>query len=57
MDNVTFENTNLVEKFLDYWRITGHQRVGILYGTYEIYSDVPLGEYIFIFVTGYKHVI
>ncbi|KAK9703054.1 NPL4 family [Popillia japonica] len=43
VDNVTFENTNLVENFLNYWRITGHQRIGFLYGTYEIYSDVPLG--------------
>lgn len=41
---MTFENTNLVENFLNYWRITGHQRIGFLYGTYEIYSDVPLGN-------------
>ncbi|XP_043280769.1 nuclear protein localization protein 4 homolog [Venturia canescens] len=43
IDNVVFENTNLVERFLNYWRITGHQRVGYLYGRYEIHSDVPLG--------------
>ncbi|XP_060521215.1 nuclear protein localization protein 4 homolog [Cylas formicarius] len=43
IDNVAFENTNLVEKFLNYWRLTGHQRIGYLYGTYEIHSDVPLG--------------
>ncbi|CAH1116427.1 unnamed protein product [Phaedon cochleariae] len=43
VDNVAFENTNLVEKFLDYWRVTGHQRIGFLYGTYEIHADVPLG--------------
>ncbi|XP_050308450.1 nuclear protein localization protein 4 homolog [Anthonomus grandis grandis] len=43
VDNVAFENTNLVEKFLNYWRATGHQRIGYLYGTYEVHSDVPLG--------------
>ncbi|KAF7280486.1 hypothetical protein GWI33_005827 [Rhynchophorus ferrugineus] len=43
VDNVTFENTQLVEKFLNYWRVTGHQRIGYLYGYYEIHSDVPLG--------------
>ncbi|XP_044759082.1 nuclear protein localization protein 4 homolog isoform X2 [Coccinella septempunctata] len=43
VDNLTFENTNLVEKFLYYWRTTGLQRVGILYGNYEIHADVPLG--------------
>lgn len=43
VDNVAFENTNLVERFLNYWRVTGHQRIGFLYGTYEIHADVPLG--------------
>jgi len=38
-----FENPQIVERFLDYWRVTGHQRIGFLYGTYEIHSDVPLG--------------
>ncbi|CAH0563409.1 unnamed protein product [Brassicogethes aeneus] len=43
VDNVAFENTNLVEKFLNYWRTTGLQRIGFMYGTYEVHSDVPLG--------------
>ncbi|KAK3878570.1 hypothetical protein Pcinc_016783 [Petrolisthes cinctipes] len=43
VDNVMFENANLVERFLNYWRITGHQRLGFLYGRYEQYRDVPLG--------------
>lgn len=38
-----FENASLVERFLNYWRTTGHQRVGYLYGRYEIHTDVPLG--------------
>lgn len=43
VDNVMFENPNLVERFLNYWRVTGHQRVGFLYGRYESHLDVPLG--------------
>lgn len=38
-----FENSELVERFLNYWRITGHQRIGFLYGRYEIHPDIPLG--------------
>nr|CAD7569488.1 unnamed protein product [Timema californicum] len=43
VDNVVFENPHLVERFLNYWRTTGHQRIGFLFGNYEIHSDVPLG--------------
>ncbi|XP_055602977.1 nuclear protein localization protein 4 homolog isoform X2 [Uranotaenia lowii] len=43
IDNVMFENTGIVERFLNYWRTTGHQRIGILFGVYEIHPDVPLG--------------
>ncbi|XP_054717743.1 nuclear protein localization protein 4 homolog [Uloborus diversus] len=43
VDNIVFENPFLVERFLNYWRCTGHQRVGILYGYYEPHKDVPLG--------------
>ncbi|KAK7051148.1 Nuclear protein localization protein 4, partial [Halocaridina rubra] len=43
VDNVMFENPNLVERFLNYWRVTGHQRLGFLYGRYEPHLDVPLG--------------
>lgn len=43
VDNVVFENPALVERFLNYWRGTGHQRVGILLGKHEAHKDVPLG--------------
>ncbi|XP_017782702.1 PREDICTED: nuclear protein localization protein 4 homolog [Nicrophorus vespilloides] len=43
VDNVQFENTKLVERFLNYWRSTGHQRIGFLFGKYEMHTDVPLG--------------
>ena len=38
-----FENGQIVEKLLNYWRKSGHQRVGLLYGRYESYDGVPLG--------------
>lgn len=39
-----FENAAIVERFLNYWRSTGHQRIGLLYGMYEMHNDVPLGK-------------
>lgn len=38
-----FDNAHLVERFINYWRATGHQRVGFLLGRYEVHQDVPLG--------------
>lgn len=43
VDNVMFENNEIVDEFLNYWRNTGQQRVGFLFGCYEITTDVPLG--------------
>uniref|UniRef100_A0A182SAI0 Nuclear protein localization protein 4 homolog n=1 Tax=Anopheles maculatus TaxID=74869 RepID=A0A182SAI0_9DIPT len=43
VDNVMFENTGIVERFLNYWRTSGHQRIGFLFGKYELHPDVPLG--------------
>ena len=38
-----FENPGLMDRFIQYWRETGYQRIGLLYGKYEHYKDVPLG--------------
>ena len=43
IDYVQFENPFMVDRFLNYWRNTGNQRIGLLYGTYQPYKDVPLG--------------
>jgi len=43
VDNIMFENRAIVERFLSYWRSSGHQRMGFLYGSYEVHNDVPLG--------------
>ena len=37
-----FENPTVADRLLNYWRSTGHQRIGILYGRYEMHKDVPL---------------
>ncbi|CAD6194468.1 unnamed protein product [Caenorhabditis auriculariae] len=43
VDNVQIENQELVNSFLNYWRVSGHQRLGFLIGKYQPFSDVPLG--------------
>lgn len=43
VDNIMFENGTMVNRFLNYWRSSGHQRIGFLYGRYEVYDAVPLG--------------
>ena len=43
VDNILFENPQIVERFLNYWRKSGHQRMGFLYGRYEVHDGVPLG--------------
>ncbi|KAK3091936.1 hypothetical protein FSP39_023832 [Pinctada imbricata] len=43
VDNVMFENASIVDRFLNYWRRTGSQRIGIMYGRYEPHKDTPLG--------------
>ncbi|XP_054155355.1 nuclear protein localization protein 4 homolog [Oppia nitens] len=43
VDNVEFENPETVNNFINYWRQTGFQRVGFLYGYYSVHKDVPLG--------------
>lgn len=43
VDTVVFENRAIVENFLTYWRTTGHQRAGLLYGRHVVHTDVPLG--------------
>ncbi|TPX57135.1 hypothetical protein PhCBS80983_g04022 [Powellomyces hirtus] len=43
VDHIEFETAGMIENFLKYWRATGHQRFGYLYGRYEPYSEVPLG--------------
>lgn len=43
VDNITIENEDVVNRFLDFWRRSSHQRVGYLIGRYEPFAEVPLG--------------
>lgn len=43
VDFIQFENSNIVNNFLDFWRVSGKQRIGFLYGKYEHHKEIPLG--------------
>ena len=38
-----FEDKAIVDRFLEGWRNSGVQRLGLLYGRYEEYDEVSLG--------------
>ncbi|PVU89721.1 hypothetical protein BB561_005186 [Smittium simulii] len=42
-DHLELAEAGIIERFLSWWRETGTQRFGLMYGKFEKYTKVPLG--------------
>ncbi|QPG76524.1 hypothetical protein FOA43_003913 [Brettanomyces nanus] len=43
VDHVEFQDSEIVNDFINAWRLSGSQRIGLMVGSYDRYTEVPLG--------------
>jgi len=43
VDHLEFADQSIVNDFIQFWRVSGLQRWGYMYGRFEPYTEVPLG--------------
>ena len=43
VDHVEFQDSEIVNNFINAWRLSGMQRIGLMFGSYARYDKVPLG--------------
>lgn len=43
VDHVEFQDSETVNNFINSWRLSGAQRIGLMIGSYQKYDKVPLG--------------
>lgn len=43
IDHVEFENSEIINNFINAWRLSGTQRIGLMLGKYARYDKIPLG--------------
>ncbi|GMG21703.1 unnamed protein product [Ambrosiozyma monospora] len=43
VDHVEFQDSEVINNFINAWRLSGSQRIGLMFGSYDNYDKVPLG--------------
>ncbi|KAH3666485.1 hypothetical protein OGAPHI_003481 [Ogataea philodendri] len=43
VDHVEFQDSEIINEFINTWRMSGAQRIGLMFGSYDKYEKVPLG--------------
>ncbi|KAG7807464.1 hypothetical protein KL921_004222 [Ogataea angusta] len=43
VDHVEFQDSEIINEFINAWRLSGTQRIGLMLGSYDKYEKVPLG--------------